>query len=243
MPEFDNLISLVLNHPITYIVIIIVGIYFIMRQVNQGKLKPEQKPDFGVRFREARVKKALKKREDAFAIRPKKAYLYRDVFRIGRIKTVELIPTKWGVPNKDGRVKKVTEEMLYSICYRGFGMVAWLKDWFGFGRKRIVVDDTNIMKNFNDINKEIHYVINNNIFFRERGGILIISRDAEKMFIDEINADLDYENAKGFVSDFPRRLSNLHPAHASATDSMELEEQLEAKSEGRKRFFWSKGGN
>lgn len=236
MATIDQTIGIIFSHPLTYILIIFIGLYLILRELNKGKLKPEQKPDFGVKYRAARVKKALEKREKAFAIKPKKAYLYRDIFRIGKITSIELIPLKYGNP------KVVKEEMLYSIVYRGFGLWNAIKSSLGFSKNRILVDDTTIQRVFSNPKKEIHYTINNNILMRERGGVLIASKDGEKRFIDEINADLDYENAKGFVSDFPRRLSNLHPSQAMKTEQMELEEGLEAKAENRKRFFWSKGG-
>lgn len=231
MSNIDQLLITVFNHPLTYIIVGGVLIYLIIKQLNEGKLRPEQKPDFGVKVRAERVKKHLDKRDKAFAVKPKKAYLFRDVFKIGKIVSIEDIPIK-GNPK---------ELMIYSIAYRRLGFFNWLISSLGFGRQRIFVDDQHIKGAFNDKTKSIDYVINKNIRFKERGGVLILSSRDESKVIDEINSDQDYENLKGFVSDFPRRASNIHPAHAMKTDTLELESDLEERGEAKKRFSWGKG--
>lgn len=220
----EDLIALVLNHWGFWTVLLTGIIVWGVIRFNSTRLKPEQKPDFGVRYRAERVKKHLDKREKCFAIKPKKAFLFRDVFKIGKILSIELIPSN--------------PKNLYSMVYRRFGFYNWLITKIGFGKNRIVVDDQNIERVFDDDKKAVDYIINNNIYFRERGGLMILSGKAQARFVDEINADADYENAKGFVSDFPRRLSNLHPSHAIHGDTLELENSLEERSEDRKRFIW-----
>jgi len=211
--------------------------------LNKGRLRPEQKPDFGVKFRAKRTQEHIKKREQAFAIKPKKAFLFRDVFKLGKIKTVEKIPANSNIEIGQGRNKKTIKMdvkdqiMLYSISYRRMGWFNWFMNFIGFGTKRILVDDKHIEKVFDDKDKETQFIINDRIYFRERGGLLILSGTSEQHFIDEINTDADYENAKGFVSDFPRRLSNLNPSHAIHTDTLETEQLLEEKS---KRSFVDK---
>jgi hypothetical protein len=229
-PPSQDLISLIINHPLFWVAVMGIIVLFIVKEINKGKLKPEQYPDFGVKYRAKRVKEHLDKQEKTFSIKLKKAFLFRDVHRLGKIKSVIEIP-------------HTNPDYLYTINYRRFGLWNWFISIFGFGKQRIVVDDKNIKSVFNDKTKAIDYIINKDIKFRERGGLMILSAKAETRFIDEINADRDYENTKGFVSDFPRRLSNLHPAHAMGTDSMELENDLSEKTEQKKRFFWSKGGS
>ncbi len=232
MSEIDTLIWTVFNHPLTYVIVIGAIFFLVIREINKGKLRPEQKPDFGVKVRAARVQDHLKKRDQHFAVKPKKAFLFRDVYPIGKIVSIEDIPQH-----------SSKQQYIYSICYRRLGFVSWLFSALGFMRKRVLVDDQNIKNIFDDkknnVRKgQIQYFINKNVYFRERGGMMILSNKLEKEFIDEINADKDYENVKGFVSDFPRRLSNLHPAHASKTDTLELESDLEERSEQKKRHIW-----
>lgn len=220
MPTIDEVLVMVFNHPLTYVIIIIAGLFLILTKINEGRLKPEQKPDFGVRYRAIRTKKHLDKREKAFSFKPRKCYLFRDIHKIGRILSIENIPTN--------------PEMLYAISYRRLGFVSWLLATLGIGKIRLIIDQKNLIGGFDTKTDTTDFVLDSSLRFRERGGTLILSREAEKKLVDEINADADYENAKGFVSDFPRRLSNLHPSHAIATDSLELEEHLEEKK--RKSF-------
>lgn len=231
--DIDTIFAMVFNHPITYLIIIIIGTYFILGRYNQGKLKPEQKPDFGVKFRAKRTKEHLDKREKCFAEKftEYKAKLYHGIRPLGRVLTLENIPR-----NNPSNV------MLYLLTYRRFGFGAWFLSLFGFGKNRILVDSDSVPETWDEDKKEVKYVIDKHCFFRERGGIMFLSKDIHKKFIDEINADADYENAKGFVSDFPRRLSNLSPAHAMKTDTMELDSQLDERAEDKKRFIWGKGG-
>lgn len=221
MPSIDEILIIIFNHPLTYIIVIIVGFVLIINKINEGKLRPEQKADFGVKYRASRTKKHLDKRGKALAIKVKKCFIFRDLHKIGKVLSIEDIPTN--------------PEMLYAITYRRLGFFNWFISIFGFGCIRIIMDEKNLSKGYNKTSDSTDIVLNTNLRFRERGGTLILSRDAEKKLIDEINADADYENAKGFVSDFPRRLSNLHPTHAMSTDTLELEENLEEKK--RKSFI------
>ncbi len=223
---FEELIVGVLNHPITYILIIVIGFYLVIREINKGKLKPEQKPDFGMKFRAKRTKEHLEKREGALGVKPKgyKAILFNGILPIGRIMITEGIPR---ILKEKGKNEQI---VLISVTYRRFGFTNWLLSLIGFGRHRLLLDETGIKEEWNRDKKEVRYIIEKDAYFRERGGILFLSKDVERKFIDEINADMDYENAKGFVSDFPRRLSNLHPAHAVHGDTLETEQALEEKT-------------
>jgi len=229
MSNIDELIYIIFNHPLTYIIVIIAGTYLILKKINEGRLNPEQKPDFGMRFRAERTQKHLKKREGALGEKPKgyKAFLFRGIIPMGRILVTEGIPR---IIREKNPHAKTSQLFLYSLTYRSFGFINWLKSSIGFGRHRLLVDDTGITEEWNADKKQVRYIIEKDAYFRERGGILFLSKDAERQFIDEINADMDYENAKGFVSDFPRRLSNLHPAHAIQGDTLETEQALQEKT-------------
>lgn len=226
MPTIDELLVIIFNHPLTYIIIGGVLIIYIIKTLQAGRLRPEQKPDFGVRYRAKRTKDHLDKRLAAFGFKPdKKTILYYGYRSLGKVlKFDEVNITHRKNPHPEQLILKV-------ITYRRFGLTNAIKSYFGRGRQRIIVDETVLQEGEEKIARKRFNTISipSNAFFRERGGILFLSKDAEKQFIDEINADADYENAKGFVSDFPRRLSNLHPAHAANTDTLELEEQLEEK--------------
>lgn len=239
MASIDELIVIAFNHPLTYIIVLGAIVYLVIKTINQGKLKPEQKPDFGVKYRAKRTKDHLEKRSDAFGFKPeKKTILYYGYRSLGKV-------LKFDEVNITHRKKTNAEQLVLKvITYRRFGLGAFIKSYFGRGRQRIIVDETVLQEGEEKIARKRYNTISipSNAFFRERGGILFLSKDAEKQFIDEINADADYENAKGFVSDFPRRLSNLHPAHAANTDTLELEENLEEKK--RKSFVdrFKRGG-
>lgn len=241
MSNIDELLTMVFNHPITYIIIIIAGAYLILKKINEGKLKPEQKPDFGMRFRAERTQKHLSKREAALGEKPNgyKAYLFKGIVPMGRILVTEGIPR---IIKEKHSAEKITQLYLYSITYRRFGFAAWLKASIGFGKHRILVDESGIKEEWNQDKKQVRYIIEKDAYFRERGGILFLSKDAERKFIDEINADMDYENAKGFVSDFPRRLSNLDPGHAIHGDTLETEQHLEEKTKAGFLSRFKRGG-
>ncbi len=243
MPE-EDLFVMVLNNPLFWILIMGIVMYFIVKELNKGKLKPEQKPDFGVKVRAKRVEEHLKKREKALAWKPEaRAIIYMGIRPLGRIKKIEEIPQMIRSSNPSTKKKKDKAELedqifLWVLYYRRLGIWNWVMDFFGFGKQKILVDKDSILSNYDSDKKQIEYVIDRDAYFRERGGVLLLSRDPERVFIDEINADKDYENAKGFVSDFPRRLSNLHPSHAVTGDTMELESSLTEKAEEKKRFLW-----
>ncbi len=235
---FEELLSGVLNHPMTYVIILILGAYLVVREVNKGKLKPEQKPDFGMKFRAKRTKEHLEKREKALGTKPTgyKAFLFNGILPMGRVLVVERIPRIIKEKGKTGQI------VLISVTYRRFGFTNWLLALIGFGRHRLLLDETGIKENWNQEKKQVQYIIEKDAYFRERGGILFLSKDVERKFIDEINADMDYENAKGFVSDFPRRLSNLHPAHAVHGDTLETEQALEEKTKSGFLSRFKRGG-
>lgn len=245
MATIDELLVTIFNHPLTYLIVLGVLIIVIMRQLQAGRLKPEQKPDFGVRYRAKRTKDYLKQREKAFGFKPdKKTLLYYGHKSLGRILRTDDANITHRIRNNYGNITKTEQVQIEVITYRRLGFGAALKSFMGLGRLKILVDkkileegeDKLGRKRFNTV------AIPSSAFFRERGGILFLSTDAGKQFIDEINADADYENAKGFVSDFPRRLSNLHPGHAAVADSMELEEQLEEKKRGSFISKFKRGG-
>jgi hypothetical protein len=243
MPTIDELVVLIFNHPLTYIAIGGLLIFFIIKEVNRGKLRPEQKPDFGVRYRAKRVADHLKKREKALSWSPEtKALLFNGIRPIGKILKIEEIPQIVKASKTNPSKKKGTQLYIWIIRYRRLGFMNWLISQMGMGRQTLLVDKDSIKSTFNDFRKYIQYVIDKDAFFRERGGMLILSRDPERVFIDEINSDKDYENAKGFVPDFPRRLSNLHPSHAIHTDTLEVEQQLEEKSKRSFMDRFRKGG-
>lgn len=235
MTSIDLLLETIFNHPLTYVAIIFIGFFLIVHEMNKGKLKPEQKVDFGVEYREKRTKKHLKKREKSFGFKPeKKTILFYGIRSLGR------------VLNEDGAIITVKEKdrkpedaELRLITYRRFGFFNWLKTQFGFGKLKVIVDTETLEEGEDRIGRKWirTLAIPTNAFFRENAGILYVSKKGAKKFVDQINSDLDLQNSLGYVSDFPRRLSNLHPSHAMQTDTMETEQALEEKS---KRSFIDK---
>lgn len=230
MASEADLLTQVVNNPMFWIIIVLIVFYFILKQYNQGKLRPEQKPDFGVKYRKARVSAHLKRRDEAFgqSVKGFKAMLLRDVYPMGRVLSIEFVP-RIIKPNAKNKIKEKEEITLSIITYRRFGFINWLGALLGFCKHRVLTDPSGYAEEWNDNNKQVNIILGKETYYRERGGLLILSKEAEKDFIDEINADADYENAKGFISDFPRRLSNLHPSHAMQTDTMQLESDIEEK--------------
>jgi hypothetical protein len=228
-----DLFTQLINTPLFWIVIILVVVYFLMKEYNKGKLKPEQKPDFGRKFRATRTKEFLERRNKAFGFKPeKKTIIYFGYRALGKLMKTDLV-------NITNHKSPTTETEAKILTYRRFGFFSWFKAGLGYGLQKIIVDKNSIEEGEEKLKGKRFDIIAipQNAFFRERGGVLFLSKDAHKRLIDEINADADYENAKGFVSDFPRRLSNLHPAHAASTDTLELEEHLEEK---KRRSFIDK---
>ena len=62
--------------------------------------------------------------------------------------------------------------------------------------------------------------INPSSFISDNSGIWTMNTEAENELIDVINLQKDFSNLKGFVSDFPRRMSNMHPTNAAATEAV-----------------------
>jgi hypothetical protein len=236
----EDLVTIIINQPLFWFVIILIIAYFILKEYNRGRLAPEQAPDFGVKYRAARVKEHLDKREKTLGEKPEhKTLLFRDINPLGRVLYTELVPQ---ILNDKAGNKTDHQINLQLITFRRFGFTNWLLALLGFGHNRLLVDAESIQSTFDMKEKYGRYTIGRECYFRERGGLLFLSRETEKRFIDEINADKDYENAKGFVSDFPRRLSNLHPAHAAGTDTLELQQALEEKKKVSDRKRWVGGG-
>lgn len=224
--------------PLIWILIMGVLIYFIIKELNRPKQK-EEEPDFGVKFRAKRVKEHLDKREKSFAVKPMKpTFLFWDIFPIGKIITTEDVPQV----EKDKKGNDLISYYLTIIKYRKLGLWAWIKDIFGFGYVRLMANRDSINISYDERTKKGRYTIGRDSYFRERGGLLFLSRETGKKFLDEINADRDYENAKGILSDVPRRLSNLNPSQAMFTERMELEELLKARAKQRQKETWAGGG-
>lgn len=225
MAEGD-LFSIMLNEPLFWITLIVAIVCYVYYKTSQSKIKPEERPDFGLKYRKERIAKHLKLRDKAFGLKIKvfKAMLIRDVYPMGMIMSVENIPYVHKENNKPDK-----EIMLLRYTFRKFGLFNRMLAWLGFGKMQLVTEENAIEEHWDEKKKKVEIILPRTSHYRESAGVLILSRESCKSFIDSINSDMDVQNSLGFLSDFPRRLSNLHPAHAASTDTMELESDIEEK--------------
>ncbi len=145
---------------------------------------------------------------------------------------------KIGIVNKTyfmSRKGNPVDKSVYIIQYRHFGLTAWLKAFIGRW------EYMNIKPDVVTTNKQ-EMIIDPNFYIFNDSGIWTLSKSDNKEFMDEINLQKDHENVKGFVSDFPRRLSTLRPDQAMFTDRQELDHNLEMQKERSKISRWVKGG-
>lgn len=214
MPEPD-LIQQIINIPYFWLVIILICVFFIIRELNRGKTRPEQKPFWGVEVREKMINKQMKKRSTTFSI-PTKYNLFWGYAKIGNVKSSEQI-----LSNPDS---------VMLIHYVGNGLWNSLKSAFGFGLKHILCEPDVLHKEVNNKN----LVIDHHAFFTEIAGVWCQSKKSVITFVEQILGEKDWENHKGYVSDFPRRLSNLDPRQAMMTERQELDNELELKKDRSK---------
>lgn len=236
-----DVLSQLFENPLSWVIFVAFIAVFIYYQYHREPKDPSQEIDFGIKIRKKRVKENMDQRDKLFSIKPKNAYLYRDVFKLGKIKSVEEIPQTKLVKKKDGHggleksVRSKDTTIIYSFVIKPCGFWHELLDLFGFGHQRIVVDDENIQSVFDDRSKEIHYKINKDIFFRIIDGVFVLSGNVPKNFIDEINLMDEMSNLKGYLADFVRKVSGLDPRHSELADLMEVKAAIDEKKEDRKR--------
>lgn len=241
MPE--DLVAQLVNHPLFWVVLMGIIIYFIIKEMNKGKLKPEQQPDFGVKYRAWRVKEHLNKRAEHIGEAPsKKTILYYGFRSLGVVKNIDIanVTELERVKDKKQVPKVIGTFPISIITYRRFGFWNWLLANIGMNKRKLLIDQDTLSEGEEKLKGKRYMTlcIPDNVILRERGGVLFVSKNVIRTFIDDINSDKDFENTKGFVSDFPRRLSNLHPAHAAGSDKLELQSELEEKKEEKKRRAW-----
>ncbi len=223
MPEEDLVVQLI-NHPITWVLIFGVLLFVIIREINRGKMAPETKPYWGAKVRKEITQNKVKDTVNTFGIK-QKLLLKRGIDKIGIINKVIHI-TRHGNPKS---------KSIMIIQYRPFGITSWLKSVIGRW------EHMNVQPDIVTTNKR-ELIIDPNYYIYSDSGIWTLSKKANRDYIEEINFEQDYENVKGFVSDFPRRLSTLRPDQAMFTDRQELDHNLEMAKERSKISRWVKGG-
>ncbi len=223
MPEEDLVIQLI-NHPLLWMVALGVIVFIILREVNRGRMAPEAQPYWGAKVRKEMTQKKIKDNVNTFGIK-QKLLLKRGIDKIGIINKVIHI-TRHGNPKN---------KSIMIIQYRQFGLAKWLKSIVGKW------EHMNVQSDIVTTNKK-ELIIDPNYYIYNDSGIWTLSKKPNRDYIEEINFEQDYENVKGFVSDFPRRLSTLRPDQAMFTDRQELDHDLEMRKERSKISKWVKGG-
>jgi hypothetical protein len=239
----DDLIAQILNHPLFWVCIMGIIIYFIIREMNRGKQNPEQQPDWGVKFRAWRVGKHLKKRDQQIAESvPTKTVLYYGFRALGIIIKIDIAPvTEFDKPkDKKTKPKALATYDVYIITYRRFGFWRWLLSAFGFSTYKIIVDKETLQEGEEKIKGKRYATlcIPDNVIIHEKGGLLHVGKNIVSEYLDQVCNDFELENIKGTISDMPRRFANLEAHHSAVADRLELESNLEEKKEEKKRKAW-----
>lgn len=211
----EDLVTIILNHPLFWMAVMGVIVYFIIKEVNKGKLQPEAKPFWGMQVREGMVDKQLKKRQETFSI-PNKYNLFWGYAKIGKVKNSETVITN--------------PTTIMHITYVGNGLWNWVKGLFGYGLRHVLCEPNVLHKE----NRNKNLVIDHHAFFQDIAGIWCQTKKGIIDFLEGLMNFKDYENVKGFVSDFPRRLSNLSPAQAIHTERQYLDNELELQKDRSK---------
>jgi len=237
----EDLISIMISQPYLWIILALVVVYFIVSKVREGKTRPEEEPFYGVKVREEMTKEQVTKRADTWGTKSK-LHLRRGFDRIGKILRTEII-YKYEKDNpkvyKNGK-KRAYEpvenrmEHYHLITFRHYGFVAWVMAQLG--RKKHLLLSPEVITVDNDI-----MIIDPKAFLINDSGIWIYSNKRNISIVDDLNLKKDLENYKGFMSDMPRRLSNIHPSQAIYTERQELDANLQEQSKKNRISRWVSG--
>lgn len=211
---------------------ILIIIYFIVALFMKSKTRPEEQPYYGAKVREDMTKKQIKSRTVTWGTKSNKT-ISRGWDKIGKVIRIEPVykapVDEKGKPIPGGELKE-----LWNISFRNMGFSAWIMAQIG-RYKHAVIDPDVITK------KEKELIIDPKAALHEDSGVWTLERKDHQSFINDLNLKKDLENAAGFVSDFPRRLSNLHPQQAIQTERQQLDADLQEKAKQNRISNWVKG--
>jgi len=229
-----------LNSSLFMGLLMLVVLFFILRLfMNRKKDDPSKQPWWGRKVRAKETQAQLEKRSDFLGVTAK-LVLYRGWDKLGKVKSVETVYRNRKVAEKqrDGSLTyKPSGEIieLYHVKFYRLGKLNYIKAYFGFGFKYMVCDPQVVTVRPKQKTFEIHpqaHIINDS-------GIWTVAKRDALEFIDDMMLKSELENMKGFVADFPRRLSNLSPDQAKATEFKSHEADLEEKKRKSRVSSWS----
>jgi hypothetical protein len=213
MPEL-GMADAIISNPLFWICIILVILYFIIAKLREEKKRPEQRPFWGVEVRDEQTKKQLGKHIDVWG--EKIGYnFYRGLVKIGVVMRFDPI-YKYPNPDevKDLGVDKEQIIETFAISFRKPGFVAWLNAVLLKKHENILLDPKAFVL---DRNKK-HLILDPKAYIIDDSSVWSLATKKELKIVDDLNLKKDHENVRGFVSDFPRRLSNLDPNQAIGTE-------------------------
>lgn len=211
-----DLIASILSAPWVWLVIAMAIAGFVIIKLKNKKPPPETRPFWGYEVRSGVTKQDAKHRLQTFGFKGGQT-LHKGFLRAGKVLKIEPIKRLYKVQEGRGKnAKFVTKEREhYLISFRKFGLMNRIKAWLG-QYEFINVSPAICTFDYGDKN----LTLDANAFIADNSGIWTMNTEAENELIDIINLQKDFSNLKGFVSDFPRRMSNMHPPNAAATEGV-----------------------
>lgn len=238
----QDLITSIFGAPWIYLLGITIVVLIIISKFRSKEKRPETQAWWGRLVRRDLVKEELKHRMGALAFKCDYV-IYRGMGKLGKAHKYEVVTKKvkrYSSPygKKKWNDKPSVEDIeIISIQFRNFGIWNWLKSLFGrYEYIMVTPDSAEIVKEKKQIviDPKVHIIADSTIWTISRFGVMD--------FIDELNVKADLENTKGFVSDFPRRLSNLDPNQAIRTEGISHIYAEEEKAKKNRVSSWVSGG-
>lgn len=229
----------IINSPYLWVVIILIIVYFIVAKWKGDKKRPEEEPFYGMKVRRAMTDKQLSNHMKMWGEKVKRMNLFRGFVKVGVIVIVDPL---FKYPNeaelKELGIKTKEEGKIletYAIGYRKAGLMGLLKYMFLGKFDKLLIDPKGIEIDYNNkracIDPKLHLLDDSSIWST--------ATNKENMIINDMNMKADHENVKGFVSDFPRRLSNLHPNQAVNTEAVSHHFAEEEKAKKARIGQWA----
>lgn len=229
-----GLVEQVITAPWIYLLLISIVCYFILTRGN--KQRPEQKPFYGAEVRADVTNKKLLEHVEAWGEKPSKFNLWRGMNKVGVIHRLDPI---YKHPNateiKDLKVAPDALLETYVVAFRKAGLWNYLKAMLFKKYAKLLIDPKGI--SIDRKNKQI--IIDPKVHLIMDSGVWTIATNKELKIVDDLNLKLDHENVKGFVSDFPRRLSNLDPGQSIKTEQISHIYAEEEKAKKARIGHWA----
>lgn len=222
-----------LNSPFFWLAISLLIILLIIMRFHKDKKRPEQRPFFGVEVREDMTNKQINKHIKVWGDKSK-YHLRRGFTKVGKLLRLDPI---YKFPNdEEAKTLKIDKETLietYVLSFRNYGFMAWLKALMG--KHEIILVDPKAIK-VDDKRQTV--ILDPKVHVINDSGVWSTATNKELKIVDDLNLKKDHENIKGYVSDMPRRLSNIDVNQAIRTEGISHVYAEEEKAKKSRISSW-----